>query len=402
MLKLQTLAKGTSTCRLIFIILFLLPGIIGIRANEEKTIKIFYKISSAVIDSSFKSNQKELSRFINMLERKSVDTIFITPSASPDGKRRYNENLRHQRAQAIINYVEAHRTDSSEVCFVIRNAPLGWNVLADVLQNDSDSNISSNVYCLLRDDKLADTEKQRKLHNSRAMYTKFAKRWLPELRYAKCMVHYKESEVQPNVSIQDTIESSSIQVFSDSLSDVVIPQPNTVAYCRELSPWHLSTNVAYWLALAQNIGVVYDLDDCRALSIEGACAWWSNLHKQRVYRWMAAEVVYRRYFKHEIPHQGWFAGAYLQTGLFEMMFNAKNRKGEFWGGGLAGGYSWKLNNRFSLSTELGLGCMFIKYRYARDIDGTLIRQGRSTCNYYGPTRLAVSLTYNFFKNRKVK
>ena len=31
----------------------------------------------------------------------------------------------------IINYVEAHRTDSSEVCFVIRNAPLGWNVLAD-------------------------------------------------------------------------------------------------------------------------------------------------------------------------------------------------------------------------------------------------------------------------------
>lgn len=103
MLKLQMLAKGESTCRLIFIILFLLPGIIGIRAKEEKTITIFYKINSAVIDSSFKSNQKELSRFINMLERKSVDTIFITPSASPDGKRRFNENLRRQRAQAIIN-----------------------------------------------------------------------------------------------------------------------------------------------------------------------------------------------------------------------------------------------------------------------------------------------------------
>ena len=42
-----------------------------------------------------------------MLERKPVDTIFITSSASPDGKRRFNENLRHQRAQAIINYVEA-------------------------------------------------------------------------------------------------------------------------------------------------------------------------------------------------------------------------------------------------------------------------------------------------------
>ena len=115
-----------------------------------------------------------------------------------------------------------------------------------------------------------------------------------------------------------------------------------------------------------------------------------------------AETVYRRYLHKAIPHQGWFVGGHAQTGLFEMMFSAKNRKGEFVGGGLSSGYSWNLSNKLSLTTELGLGYMFVKYRYARDINGTLIRQGNNTYHYFGPTRLAVSLTYNFLKTKKVK
>lgn len=397
MYKISPFSMGITRCCLVLMLLII--SVLNVEANKNDTIRFNYKINSAVIDTSFKDNSKAISRLDSILNSQTIDTIYITSSASPDGTKHINENLRHLRSQAIINHIKQHYKHLSDVHLAIRNAPIEWSRLAYVLHSDSTANISDNIYHILYDNTLSEIRKQRKLNTHKATYAKIAKRWLPELRYAECSVHHKNTKTKTEVLIPDTIVATptynTTPITPEAIND-------TTVCVQEYSQWHLSTNAAYWLALAHNAGVTYDIDDCRDLSLNVACAWWSNKAKHRVYRWMMAETVYRRYLHKAIPHQGWFVGGHAQTGLFEMMFSAKNRKGEFVGGGLSSGYSWNLSNKLSLTTELGLGYMFVKYRYARDINGTLIRQGNNTYHYFGPTRLAVSLTYNFLKTRKVK
>ena len=198
-----------------------------------------------------------------------------------------------------------------------------------------------------------------------------------------------------------TKAADSIRISKDSTlmacADTVVSDS-----CKSYYRWHISTNLLYWIALAHNVSIEYDLDNKQSLSLGGACAWWSNLRKHHVYRWMVAEVAYRRYLNCASPHHGAFVGSYLQTGLFEMMFSSKNRKGEFLASGISGGYSWNAADHWSLTAEMGVGYMAAKYRYATGIDHTLIHQGNNHWRYFGPTRIALSLTYNFIKNRRNK
>ncbi len=156
MYKIYLFFRGILSFWLWLIFLLLVPEFISAKAKREEAITINYEINSAVIDTSFKEILKELQRFDRMLESQSIDTLFIMPSVSPDGERLFNENLRKMRAMAIVDYVKAHYSRSSEICFIIQNAPIGWNVWVDVLHNDSTVNISRNVSCLLQDDNLTD------------------------------------------------------------------------------------------------------------------------------------------------------------------------------------------------------------------------------------------------------
>lgn len=170
---------------------------------------------------------------------------------------------------------------------------------------------------------------------------------------------------------------------------------------KEGSRWRLTTNLLYWVLLAWNGGIEYTLNNHSTLSLTGACAWWSHLSHERVYRWMDAELAYHYYFHADKRHSGFFIGGYAQTGLFEMMFGKKNRKGETLAGGISGGYRWLLNDRLSLHAELGLGYAYTDYRYAIYTDQTLIHQGRKYHHYIGPTRAAISIVYDLnWRKRK--
>lgn len=143
----------------------------------------------------------------------------------------------------------------------------------------------------------------------------------------------------------------------------------------------------------------YDLNDRQSLTLSGACAWWSKLSRQKVYRWMAGELAFHHYFTPGRRHAGFFIGAYVQTGEFELMFERKNRKGEFTGGGVCGGYRWIFRERLSLSAEAGIGYLYTDYQYALDLYGMLVRQGHNYSHYAGPTRLALTLAIDL-KRRK--
>lgn len=390
------IAKVQQVLRLLTFMALLLAHT-DANGEESDTVTIKYRINSAAVDTAYMDNRMQLQKFYDLLCRNDVDTIFVLSSASPDGRKSFNEKLRAMRVGSIIAYMKATCRNLDGVCFVERLAPIGWDNLFGVLPEDSLSAFSSDLLQLLASADVSDNEKQRRLRGNRVLYRRMADRWLPMLRYAKCAVSYRGSLPQSDGTAATTADSTARMGDGTPLASVAVARGDSC--CGNLR-WHISTNLIYWAALAHNVGIEYDLDDRRTVLLSGACAWWSNLRRHRVYRWMAAEAAYRHYFGSGLPHSGFFVGAYLQAGLFEMMFSSKNRKGEFLSGGVSGGYSWRVADHWSLTPEIGVGYMAAKYRYATDIDGTLIRQGSSHRRFFGPTRLALSLTYNFIKNRR--
>ena len=178
------------------------------------------------------------------------------------------------------------------------------------------------------------------------------------------------------------------------------PQASPHEAQGKLARWRVATNLLDWAALAHNAGVEYDINGCQSLSLSGECAWWSKLSRQRVYRWMAAELAYHYYFHRHARHKGFFMGAYVQTGYFELMFSKKNRQGEFSGGGISAGYRWLFRERLSLSAEVGIGYLYTDYDYALDMGGLLVRQGRNNHHYVGPSRLSLTLAFDLKKKKR--
>lgn len=237
-----------------------------------------------------------------------------------------------------------------------------------------------------------DFDKQMRLKALRGgrSYDYICSRWLDSLRYAQCYVYMQPVVAEPVCT--DTLAAAVTEpacVPADTLAPPVVAERPC-----PLSRWHISTNLLHWAALAWNGGLEYSLTDRSTIQLSGSCAWWSHLSHKRVYRWMTGELAYHYYLHKGFRHSGFFVGAYTQTGLFELMFGEKNRKGEFVSGGVTGGYRWRLKERMSLIAELGVGYMYIDYRYAVPIDGVLIRQGHNRASYAGPTRLSLSLVYD--------
>ncbi len=220
---------------------------------------------------------------------------------------------------------------------------------------------------------------------------------LASLRYSSCSIYF---HTLPRIEI-DTTETAVSSTPATKADSVVIPDEpaeDTVALSVKPDRWRISTNLLYWAVLAHNAGVEYSIDEHSYLSLNGGCAWWRNLSDKKAWRWIVGELAYMRNFSPNKDNCGWQAGVYTQTGEFELMNGNTNRKGEFTSLGLSAGYRWKIKEHSALHAEVGLGYMYIDYRYAVPMSGRLIYQGRNYVHYWGPTR--ASLSWVWYLNRK--
>ena len=109
---------------------------------------------------------------------------------------------------------------------------------------------------------------------------------------------------------------------------------------------------------------------------------------------------------------GWFTGVHALGGEFNvggvtmpfgMMKWLKDNRYEGWyiGGGLTLGHAWRLNDRWRLEAAIGVGYIRLKYdRYVNEVCGNFIHN--DTYNYFGPTKLALNIAYNFGKRQVIK
>lgn len=362
-----------------------------------RTDSVFFEIDNSQIDTAYRDNATRLDTLVSALRQHLPDTLYLEASASPDGASETNNRLAHERVAALETYLRRcfpHRS------FVVqpRVSVWSWYDVAGRILQDTLIARHPDVIRIMNSVGWSEKEKQIQLKrmNLDEAYCRLAQHYLPQMRYAVCRI-----VLPPQAEVIDSLP------VSEEPGEPVEEIPR-FAICEEeketrqsrRARWRLTTNLLYWAVLAHNVGLEYDFNRQHALTLSGACAWWSKLRSERVYRWMAAELAYHWYFKAHERHRGFFVGAYAQTGLFEFMFSPRNRKGEFVGGGLSAGYRWLFRERLSLTAELGIGYSYTDYRYARYIDATLIRQGHNYRHYVGPSRVALTFSIDLKKKKR--
>lgn len=362
----------------------------GVNAEDTDTVTVHFQKNEFTIDELYRDNSSSMQHIDSILRTATINRIIINSSTSPDGKALYNKELSVKRSRALRDLIVS-RCPGIESRIVEKSAyNQTWNdILPEIETHSLYLHDYQSTLLILCDEQKDDFAKQQKLKTGiySDNYVYIAEKILPQSRYAECIFYiappmHEESKDEILVYDVDTLKENTIDIVEP------VPVKSLKSY-----RWNITTNLMHWAVLAHNVGVEYEMNRKNTIGISGSCAWFSNKSRHRVYRWMVGELAYHHYFrKYDVP-KGAFIGAFAQIGEFEMMFSPRNRKGEFYSGGVCGGYRWHLKKEWFMEAEAGVGYMHIDYRHALDINGVLIRQGKDNCNYLLPSRISLSLIY---------
>ena len=75
-----------------------------------------------------------------------------------------------------------------------------------------------------------------------------------------------------------------------------------------------------------------------------------------------------------------------KAGQFNYKLSGTGRQGDLMGGGITGGYMWRLNEALSMDFSFGLGYLHVDCEKYEVTDGVRVRSGNETKHWIGPQR----------------
>ena len=156
----------------------------------------------------------------------------------------------------------------------------------------------------------------------------------------------------------------------------------------------LKTNLAAWAGTIMNVSA--DIQTGKHFSLELPLLWcpWhiSDQHSVRTFTFQPEA----RYWLSK-PGQGHFFGLHAHVGWFNAKWNDRRYQDAhrpLLGAGISYGYLLPLNDRWAAEFTMGLGYANLKYdTYYNIANG--VRLDTQTKNYWGITRVGLSLVYRF-------
>lgn len=164
----------------------------------------------------------------------------------------------------------------------------------------------------------------------------------------------------------------------------------------------VKTNLLYDATTTPNLGLEAALGRKHTVQLFYGLNPWEFKEGKQMKHWLLMPEY--RYWLCE-KFNGHFFGVHLMGGEFNaggidlpggLFKSLKDNRYEGWyaGGGITYGYQWMLSRHWNFEGSVGLGYDHIKYRQYPCVEcGALKKRGRS--NYFGPTKLALSLIYVF-------
>lgn len=161
--------------------------------------------------------------------------------------------------------------------------------------------------------------------------------------------------------------------------------------------WAVKTNVAYLAATVANLGIEYSFGERYSIDLP---VIYSPYTVSRDFRlsFLAVQPEFRYWLRK--PLQGHFFGVHLNMGAFNVAVNSDIRYQSpdgFYGVGISYGYVLPIARHWAAEFTLGAGYVYTKYdSYYNIPNGARVERG-VRYNYWGLTKVGISLSYRFGK-----
>lgn len=153
----------------------------------------------------------------------------------------------------------------------------------------------------------------------------------------------------------------------------------------------LKTNILYWATTTPNVDLEVALTP--RITVDFAVAYnpWTFHDDRKMRFWLVQPEV--RYWLCE-KFEGHFMGLHLHGAQYFGGFRKKRYDGYLAGAGLTYGYDWILSPHWNLEAAAGIGYTHLWYKESPRIPCEKCHKNKHK-NYFGPTKVAISLIYIF-------
>lgn len=174
-----------------------------------------------------------------------------------------------------------------------------------------------------------------------------------------------------------------------------------------LAGWNLKTNLLYDLTTTINLGVEFRTGEKTSLDIPFNYNPWTfsenrklkNFLVQPELRWWP-KGTFNRHFWGVHAHYAFYNMGNLPNGPFSKYMEEHRFQGSAVGVGVSYGYRWNFRNpRWAVEATVGVGYAYLNYDQfdCMTCGEKLISESK---NYFGPTKVGISLIYNIGGKRK--
>jgi len=160
------------------------------------------------------------------------------------------------------------------------------------------------------------------------------------------------------------------------------------ATCQEFA---LKTNALYWLTTTPNLSVEAGLSRNVTFELFGAYNPWTFKDDKKMKCWVVQPELKLWLCDR---WEGHFFGIHAFAAQYFGGFHSKRYDGYLAGAGITYGYDWILSPRWNIEAEIGVGYARLWYKESERIPCEKCHTNEHK-NYFGPTRVALSLVYLF-------
>ena len=401
---------------IVSVVLFLFFGGVLSEAREVRdSVKIYFRQGYSVLDMSIRDNAEVLGRIADSLRWSYTDSLYTLKSvevvggASPEGTIPLNRRLSEKRANVLFDYLSQYGIlpDSlTTFTFLGRD----WGGLLELVEQDGNVPYREETIEFLRDiisrceggEKLADNNVGRlSRFMGGAPYRYMYRELFPEIRASRVYLTYDKTRnpiylplAQAPVVLLDTPPGAGV---GRTVEPVPYRRPFYMA---------LKTNMLYDALLVPNASVEFYLGKNWSISGGWMHGWWKSDPAHWYWRMYGGDLSLRRWFGRRAgqkPLSGHHIGIYGSAFTYDFENGGRGYLGGQPGGtlldranfsaGIEYGYSLPVARRLNLDFTVGLGWIGGQYHEYLPIDDCYVWQSTSRMDYFGPTKLEVSLVW---------
>lgn len=405
---------------------------------DTVSVQVWFRQGYSALEPSYRDNGSRLRAFVGRVQALRQDStrrfsrIRIVSGASPEGGSDVNKRLSAGRALRIRSYLEQYFPIRDSL-FEVASCGVDWQGLAGMVEA-SDMPYRAEVLDILhntpewvvRNGVVVDSRKRRlaMLHGGRP-WRYMEEHFFPELRSSGVQVICVATPVPcpepvnpPEIIPLDEIpvlEPVVPELDEPVLTPVPLPVPARPEYDKRTF-LAVKSNLLYDAATVLNFSVEVPFTERFSLLYEQHTPWWLSDNNRFCVEFLSFGGEFRWWFApHTRPESerrvkrdalmGHFVGVYGAGGKFDFQLNRTFcYQGEFFSAGLTYGYAMPVGRRLNMEFSVSLGYARIPHRHYVPTDDWqhLIRDPHKsgTWNYFGPTRVGVSLVMPFFIRHK--